>query len=330
MGVGRAWAPSNIALVKYWGKRDAELNLPAMGSLSVSLRGLITQTMARFEEEPGSTTVLVDGSLVGAAGLARVERMLRRIRQQTGVQGRAVIESQTNFPVGAGIASSASGMAAVAWALCAAAGWEASKDDVSRIARLGSGSACRSIYPGFVEWMKGEADDGNDSFGTMIATPEHWPLDVLVVVVDDGPKKVSSTSGMQSSAVSSAFYDAWVTAGEADLEGARKAVLAKDFDALAMLTESSTLKMHATMMTGAPSLLYWRPGTIQVLECVEEMKREHIPCFFTMDAGPNVKLFFPPGESQKHVERLEALDEVKTVLVSSVGPGATLQSEGTP
>ena len=190
MKTARAWAPSNIALIKYWGKRDIALNLPAMGSLSVTLSDLRTETEAVFEHEPGPTVVTVDGQAVEGTSLARVEKMLRVIRERTGVSGRAVVSSTTNFPVGAGIASSASGMAAVALAASHAAGWEATREEQSALARLGSGSACRSLYGGFVEWLPGTRGDGWDSHGRVVADAEHWPLDVLVVVVDSGKRRL--------------------------------------------------------------------------------------------------------------------------------------------
>lgn len=324
----RAVAPSNIALVKYWGKRDGRLNLPAMGSLSVSLRNLETQSQVTFLDEEGDDEIFLDGQPVNASGVERVGRMLEVLRAKTEVQGRARIESSSNFPVGAGIASSASGMAAVALAASAAAGWKASREEVSALARLGSGSACRSIFGGYVEWRKGVAPGGEDSHGVEVAPYEYWELDVLVAVVDSGPKKISSGKGMVQSARTSSFYPAWVAGNEPDLESARTALSNRDFEALGQVTESSALKMHATMMTGSPSILYWRPGTLEVLEWMAELRASGVSCFFTMDAGPNVKLFFPPGESVQWQESLKALPSVERVILSSVGPGGAVTSHG--
>ena len=321
MKTARAWAPSNIALIKYWGKRDIALNLPAMGSLSVTLSDLRTETEAVFEHEPGPTVVTVDGQAVEGTGLARVEKMLRVIRERTGVSGRAVVSSTTNFPVGAGIASSASGMAAVALAASHAAGWEATREEQSALARLGSGSACRSLYGGFVEWLPGTRGDGWDSHGRVVADAEHWPLDVLVVVVDSGKKKTSSAQGMAQTASTSPFYEPWLRENRGDLDSAREAIQGRDFERLARVAQRSALMMHACMMTGDPMLLYWRGGTIPVLELVENLQSKGTPCFFSMDAGPNVKVFFPPGESHSYRSVFEELPGVEQVLVSGAGPG---------
>ena len=249
MRMAKAWAPSNIAIIKYW-KRDVPLNLPAMGSLSVTLRGLQTETEAQFEEEPGQTRVLVDGVPVEVQGWRGLKKCFKSSADKQESMGGQSSRSTTNFPVGAGIASSASGMAAVALAVSEAAGWDSTVEERSALARLGSGSACRSLYGGFVEWMPGVREDGWDSHGKVVAPADHWPLDVLVVVVDSGKKKTSSAAGMAQTASTSPFYTPWLERNAEDLEETRSAILHRISNNSARVGQKSALMMHACMMSG--------------------------------------------------------------------------------
>ncbi|GMV40404.1 MAG: hypothetical protein AMXMBFR64_21200 [Myxococcales bacterium] len=320
-----AVAPSNIALVKYWGKRDGALNLPAAGSLSMTLAGLTTRTTVTFGD-PGPDTLVLGGRDVPAAALGRMRRVLDAVRREAGLTGGARVVSANDFPTGAGLASSASGMAALAVAAAAAAGWDADTPTLSRLARLGSGSACRSVIGGFAEWLPGERPDGLDSYAVQVAPPEHWPLELLVVVVEEGPKPVSSASGMESTAATSPFYEAWIASVGPDLAAARAALLARDFDALARVAQASAVRMHASMMTADPMLLYWRPATLAVMEGVAALRAAGTPAFFTIDAGPNVKVVVPPGLGGPAAATLAGLPGVRRVLRSGPGPGAHLVS----
>jgi diphosphomevalonate decarboxylase len=323
MSRATAVAPSNIALVKYWGKRDAALNLPATGSLSMTLSGLTTRTTVTFGAE-GTDRLVLDGRPVPAEKLGRHRRLLDEVRGLAGITGGATIVSCNDFPTGAGLASSASGMAALAMAAAAAAGLDLDATALSRLARLGSGSACRSLFGGFAEWVRGERDDGLDSVGVQIAPPEHWPLELLVAVVEEGPKSVSSTTGMEKTAATSPYYRAWLEGVTPHLEAARHAIRDRDFDALALIAEQSAIRMHAAMMTAEPSLLYWRPGTVAAILAVRALRAGGAPVFFTIDAGPNVKVVTPPGAAGPVAEALAAVPGIRRVIPARVGPGAHL------
>jgi len=322
-----AKAPVNIALVKYWGKRDSSLNLPSADSLSVSLEGLCSHTTVVFDEALNGDQLMLNDVLVEGVGLEKAQGILNRVRQECGVQGRAKVVSRNNFPTGAGLASSASGMAALALAASRAAGWNASLETISSLARLGSGSACRSIFGGYVHWRAGTREDGADSHGVPFAPAEDFPLQIFVAVVDGRSKPVSSTRGMAQTARTSPYYESWVESVGVDMPVAMAAIESRDFQALGAVAERSCLCMHASMMSTVPPLMYWRPGTLAVLEALRAWRAEGMDLFFTIDAGPNVKVFVPPNAGDEIRHRLAALDEVEDVLVSGVGAGAQVVDE---
>jgi len=322
-----AVAPVNIALVKYWGKRDASLNLPSADSLSVSLDGLSSHTTVFFDEAMGEDQLTLNGQGVVGVGLEKVQGILDHVRGKSGVNAFAKVVSRNNFPTGAGLASSASGMAALAMAASSASGWDASLTDISALARLGSGSACRSVYGGFVHWQAGVLADGADSHGIPFAPPADFPLRVFVAVVDGRSKSVSSTQGMANTAETSPYYENWIRSVGIDMPAAMDAVKARDFQALGAVAERSCLCMHASMMSTVPPLFYWKPGTLAVLEAIRKWRGEGAELFFTIDAGPNVKVFVPPHAGDEIRDRLAAVDGVEDVLVSGLGDGARVVDE---
>jgi diphosphomevalonate decarboxylase len=322
-----AMAPVNIALVKYWGKRDASLNLPSADSLSVSLDALCSHTTVFFDGEMAEDQLTLNGQIVEGVGLEKAQQILNHVRGESGVNARAKVVSRNNFPTGAGLASSASGMAALALAASRAAGWDAPLEAISGLARLGSGSACRSVYGGFVHWQAGVLEEGADSHGIPFASPEDFPLRVFVAVVDGRSKAVSSTQGMAKTAETSPYYENWVRSVGIDMPAAMAAVEARDFQALGAVAERSCLCMHAAMMSTVPPLFYWRPGTLAVLEAIRTWRAEGAELFFTIDAGPNVKVFVPPHAGEEIRDRLADLDAVEDVLVSGLGSGAQVVDE---
>ena len=327
--VGSARAPVNIALVKYWGKRDERLNIPAAGSLSVTLADLEAHTTVAFDPALTDDLFHLNGARVQApAALAKVARVLDGVRRATGMGFKARVDSVNTFPTGAGIASSAAGLAALALAATRAAGWSPSPQEVSVLARLGSGSASRSIHGGFVEWYPGERADGSDSYAESIAGLTHWPLSVGIFVVDPGPKWVPSTRGMAETARTSPYYTAWLAAVEEDLPIARSAILERDFSGLEKVSERSCLAMHAAMIAARPSLRYWRSGTLALLDALDRIRSEGARAFYTIDAGPNVKVFTPPGDPDGVLDRLSETPCVVHTLRSEPGSGARLVEEG--
>ncbi|MEO9014352.1 MAG: diphosphomevalonate decarboxylase [Terrimesophilobacter sp.] len=320
-GTHTARANSNIALIKYWGKRDAALNLPAVGSISVTLDALSTQTTVAFRAGTGEDELLLDGA---PASATRAHRMLDLIRERAGTRSAATVTSTNNFPTGAGLASSASGFAALAVAACAAAHVDASPRQLSILARRGSGSAARSIFGGFVELHAGTAPDGSDAFAEPILDAADWPLSVVVAITSRKAKSVTSTAGMGRSAASSPFYSAWTDTAEQDLADMRSAIAARDFARVGELTEYSCLKLHALMITTRPALIYWNAATVAAIHTVRELRDGGIPVYFTIDAGPQVKALCTPADAPAVAQALSAVAGVHEARTSGLGGGAHL------
>jgi diphosphomevalonate decarboxylase len=311
-------AHSNLALVKYWGNRDDAHRLPMTGSISFNLDNAFTTTTVEFREGLQADSVTLDGAEAGGLAVERIRRHLDLLRMPAGTQLCARVVSRNNFPMGAGIASSASGFAALTCAAAWALGLDLSERELSRLARLGSGSAARSVPGGFVEWYA--SDEDAQSFAESIAPPEHWPLHDLVAVVAAGEKSVGSTEGHHL-AHSSPHYQARVAQVERDLPTMRSAVLTRDFRGMGELAEADTLSMHAVMMTSRPSLLYWAPGTLSVMQAVQAWRRGGLPCYFSIDAGANVHVLALPEHAAEVANRLRALPVVVDLIDCRVGPG---------
>jgi diphosphomevalonate decarboxylase len=253
--------------------------------------------------------------------LERVSTFLNRVRQLAGTKVFARVDSQNNFPTGAGIASSASGFAALSLAASRAAGLELDEKDLSRLARTGSGSACRSIPGGFVEWQAGY-DDG-DSYAYSIAPPNHWDLVDCIALVSSEEKSVSSNAG-HSQAATSVLQAARLADAPHRVNFCRNAILNRDFDALADIMELDSNLMHAVMLTSMPPLLYWQPATVTIMQAVQAWRNEGLPVCYTIDAGPNVHVVCLAGEAEMVIERLRQLPGVIQVVTSHPGGPAKL------
>lgn len=313
-------ARSNIALIKYWGKANAELNTPAVGSISITLDRLWTETTVRFAADLASDRLVLDGK-ERSDQLRRVSACLDLLRARAGVATRAEVISSNNFPTGAGLASSASGFAALVGAADQALELGLAPRELSVLARRGSGSAARSIFGGFVEMHKGELADGTDSFAEPLAAAGDFPLEVLVAITEAGEKKVGSGPGMTLSATSSPYYADWVNSHPADMATARDAIAAGDFARLADVSEFSCLKMHAAAMSTQPPLLYWNGATVDCLNRVRELRADGVPVFFTIDAGPQVKAICRPEAAASVQSALESMPGVREVIRTGPGPG---------
>ncbi len=285
-----AYAPTNIALVKYWGKRNQELNLPVTSSLSISLADKGAQTTLSVSSTKQDVFIL-NGKRVDVAS-AFYQRLLRYVdlfRPQKDFYFH--IDIISTVPIAAGLASSACGFAAMALALDKFFSWQLSSQQLSILARLGSGSASRSLWPGFVEWHKGIRDDGMDSFAEPISV--EWPeLCVGWMMVSDKEKSISSREAMQRTVETSELYQAWPKKVEHDLKMLKQAIREKDFDLLGKTAESNALAMHATMLSAWPPVSYCFPETIAAMRRVWQARAEGVQVYFTQDAGPNLKLLF--------------------------------------
>ena len=319
-----AQAHPNIAFIKYWGNRDDALRLPANGSISMSLDGLYTRTTVSFQGSlPYDELIINDNEVTGPA-LERVSCLLDLVRQRLGLVTQAEVVSENNFPVGAGIASSASAFAALALAASAAAGLRLSEAELSRLARRGSGSACRSIPGGFVEWRMGEGDE--DSFAASIASPDHWSLADCIAIVSDAHKPTASTEGHTISGTSP-LQAARVADASRRLDICRRAILDRDFEALTAIVELDSDMMHAVMMTSTPALHYWVSTSLAVMGSVRQWRREGLAACSTVDAGANVHVICPEKHRDDLAARLRQVAGVKEVLVARVGGPAQLIEE---
>jgi diphosphomevalonate decarboxylase len=318
-----AIAHPNIAFIKYWGDLDADLHIPANPSLSMNLGGLHTRTQVTFEPDlPGDALTINDQTESGPA-LARVSRFLDRVRQLAGISSFARVESENNFPAGAGIASSASAFAALALAASSAAGLELRERDLSRLARTGSGSACRSVPDGFVEWQAGSSDQ--DSYAYSIAPASHWELVDCIALVSEGHKPVGSLEG-HTLAPTSPLQSARLAGAAERMQRCRQAILGRDFEGLASVTELDSNLMHAVMITSDPALIYWQPATLSVMRAVMELRKKGVPACYTLDAGPNVHVISEAGYCEQVMSEVGGLPGVKRTLRAVPGGPARLES----
>lgn len=319
MKPARAVACSNIALAKYWGKADVARNLPATPSLSLTLGGLRTLTEVELDPSLDADEGTLGGAPLTGRPLARVVELLERLRQRAGVSTRARVVSKNDFPTAAGLASSASGFAALALAASRAYGLELSLEELSAVARASSASAARSLFGGFA--LLRNQPDGGVAVGPLLA-PEAWPLRVVIAITSALPKEVGSRDGMAASRATSPYYEAWLRSHGADLEAGVRHVQGRDFAALAAVAEHSCLKMHAVMLTTQPPLLYWLPATLACLQALQALRRAGTPVFFTIDAGPQVKAVCEPAAVSAVRAALAAVPGVSRVIDSGLGPGA--------
>lgn len=319
-----AKAHTNIALIKYWGKRDQERNLPAVGSISMTLADLWTETTVEFNPQLNTDRLLLNDLQDDQAEI-RASQFLDLIRQHAKFSLHAQINSKNNFPTSAGLASSASGFAALALAATQAANIPMSSAELSALARQGSGSAPRSLFGGFVEMLKGERQDGQDSVAHQLYDEHHWPLNVVIAIVTKEAKPISSRAAMRLTTESSPYYSEWVRSSERDLEIARQAITNKDFSLLAEVAETSCLKMHAAAMTANPPCLYWNAITLNLIKETWDLRKKGIAAFFTIDAGPQVKIFCEPSATKCIQERISQIENIYRIQVTGIGPNPIIK-----
>ena len=318
-----AVAGTNIALVKYWGKREEALNLPATGSLSLTLDRLGTRTRVAFDGGAGGADrVTLDGLPASPKFAARATAFLDRVRARAAVEERATVETFNSVPTAAGLASSASGFAALAVAAARAAGLQLSPAELSELARLGSGSAARSIFGGFVEMARGARPDGGDAVAHAIEAGAGWDVRLVVAITAAGEKTIGSTAAMARTAATSPYYEAWVRGVDGDLAAARAAIAARDLNALGAVAERSALRMHASAMAADPPILYWNAATVAAMGAVKALRDGGVAAYFTMDAGPHVKVLCAAADAERIALALGQTPGVLRTLVAAPGPGA--------
>jgi diphosphomevalonate decarboxylase len=321
MTTATAQAAPNIAFIKYWGNRDDTLRIPSNSSISMNLEGLHTRTTVSFQPSLPFDELIINGHEVTGPGLHRISYILDIIRGMANIHERAEVISENNFPSGTGIASSASAFAALALAGSTAAGLNLTERELSRLARRGSGSASRSIPGGFVEWQAGASDE--DSFAFSIADPGHWDLMDCVAIVSTTHKKVGSTEG-HAITDTSPLQAGRVADAPRRLEICRKAILERDFDTFASIVELDSDMMHAAMMTSTPALHYWKPASLEVMNCVRRWRAEGIQVCYTVDAGPNVHVICREAGAPLIEQKLRVIQGMSNVLAARPGGPARI------
>jgi diphosphomevalonate decarboxylase len=316
-----AVAHSNIALIKYWGKRDADIALPATSSVSLTLDAYLTRTTVEWGAEEDSV-VLDDSRLAGEAE-TRVTRFLDLVRDLAGRSDRATVISHNTVPTAAGLASSASGFAALAASATAAAGLELTPRELSILARKGSGSASRSVFGGLAVWHAGS--DDLSSFAEPLVDPG-LDLAMVIAVVDAGTKTISSRAAMRLTAETSPYFPAWVDASRTDFADMLAAIGRADFTRVGELTESNAMRMHASMLGSTPPVSYWQPDSVRVLQLVRELRSAGTECYATMDAGPNVKILCRRPQLDAVRGAVESLG-IAGVTTSLPGPGVVVRRD---
>lgn len=320
MYAGKARAYTNIALIKYWGKKDEHLILPMNSSLSLTLDAFYTETSVHFDEMLTEDIFFLDGEKQGRKQTEKISKFLDLVRKQQNLSLFAKVDSQNFVPTAAGLASSASGLAALAGACNEALNLQLTETELSRLARRGSGSACRSIFGGFAEWQKG--DSAQTSFARAIPS-NNWEdeLAMLFVLVDDGVKDISSRDGMKRTVETSSFYSGWLENVETDLVTAKQAIKEKDFTKLGQVTEANGLRMHGTTLAAVPPFTYWSPESLKVMQLVRLARQKGLPCYFTMDAGPNVKILVEKKNLSSLKDFLGEHFSEQQLITAYVGPG---------
>lgn len=326
-----AVAHPNIALIKYWGKRDERLILPRVDSLSMTLDVFPTTTRVRVDPEAEHDRVSLDGVLLEGEAGRRVVAFLELVRERAGLPQRAVVETENTVPTGAGLASSASGFAALAVAAAAAYGLEVDATALSRLARRGSGSASRSVFGGFALWHAGrrtgtEAERDLSSFAEPVAAGDLDPA-LVIAVVHAGPKTVSSREAMRRTVSTSPLYEPWAVSSTQDLADMRVALGRGDLEAVGEIAERNALGMHATMLGARPAVRYMAPATLTVLDRVLLLRQEGVPAYATMDAGPNVKVLCRRADADRVAQAVREAAPEASVLTAGPGPGARLLNE---
>ncbi|MDY6874233.1 MAG: diphosphomevalonate decarboxylase [Chloroflexota bacterium] len=320
-----ALAHPNIAFIKYWGLRDAANRIPANDSLSMNIGRLSTRTTVTLDPSLAEDSLFLNGEPAGTAARDRVAQFLERVRRMAGAQTYAYVESENNFPIGAGVASSASAFAALALAGMAAYGLSLSEAELSSLARYGSGSACRSIPGGFAAWRTNP--ETGDSYATSIASADHWDLADCVAILDEEHKSVGSEAGMRL-AGTSPLQSARVADAARRMALCEQAILDRDFDAFAAITELDSNLMHAVMMTSQPPLFYWQPQSLAIMQAVKRWQVNGLPVTYTLDAGPNVHVICLRSALDETLSRLREIPGVLDVLKGlPAGPARLLPSD---
>lgn len=320
IAIGRARAHTNIALIKYWGKRDKALFLPMNSSLSLTLDAFYTDTQVIFDETLDQDQFILNGQAQTEQEVVKIGQFLDLFRKDFGDVRRAQVSSFNFVPTAAGLASSASAFAAFAMAVNQALSLDLDRKTLSTYARRGSGSSTRSLFGGFVEWDMGTSSE--DSVARPI-DPADWDVAMIVLAINTAQKTVSSRVGMDHTVATSPFYEAWKETAKLDLESIKTAIAARDFQTMGQITEHNGMKMHATTLSANPPFTYFEPETLRVQGLIRQIREETgLSAYMTMDAGPNVKILCRASEMNRLVTALAKDFPREKIITSLPGPAA--------
>lgn len=316
----KAKAYANIALIKYWGKKDESLNTPATPSISLAIDCLSTETTVTSIKAKNDQ-IFLNGEKADSTSTKRISRFIDIYRKKKMLTGSFRVESSNSFPTAAGLASSASGFAALAKALSAFVRKTQTDMDISRLARMGSGSAARSVTGGL-----SHLPIGMNPASRLLRTPDEIDWGMVIAIAETDKKKVASRSGMKLSE-SSPYYNAWIRQASKDCKAMLGLVEKDDFAAIGELAEANALAMHACMISARPGIVYWSPATIRLMDACRRYRESGLECYFTIDAGANVIFISRLKDIRKLVQRLRSLKSVKRVLSGKPAGGAEIEFE---
>ncbi|MBN1501987.1 diphosphomevalonate decarboxylase [Candidatus Woesearchaeota archaeon] len=323
-----AIADANIALVKYWGKRDQTLVLPQNSSISMVTDGLYAHTTVEFDSKYNRDIFSLNGKNIDTKSKGYEEyvgKFLKIVRKLSANKKHVRIQSSNNFPTAAGLASSAAGFAALTAATNKAFALGLNKRELSILARQGSGSACRSIHSGFVEWRRGGKMDGSDSYAEQIADAKYWPeFRMIFCITTKKEKKIKSRAGMAQTVATSAMYKCWLDAIVEDLKNVRQGIIQKSFSLVGKTAEHNCLKMHSLMLTTKPPIIYWNEFTIRIINKIIELRENGLECYFTIDAGPQVKIICLESNIPKIVRKVQEITGIEDIIITKPGQGARI------
>ncbi|HFI0064380.1 TPA: diphosphomevalonate decarboxylase [Streptococcus suis] len=323
--IGIARAHTNIALIKYWGKRDKQLFLPMNSSLSLTLDAFYTDTKVIFDSDLTADEFYLNGILQDSKEILKISRFLDLFCEYIGERTFARVESLNFVPTAAGLASSASAFAALTLATATALGLNLSREELSTLARRGSGSSTRSLFGGFVEWDMGTGSA--DSMAHPIDDAD-WDIGMIVLAVNTGQKKIASREGMDHTVATSPFYQAWMDTAKEDLQAIKQAIADRDFEQVGQITEHNGMKMHATTLSANPPFTYWSADSVLAQEAVRQVREESgLSAYMTMDAGPNVKVLCRASQMAELVDALSQYLPKEKIITSLPGPAAYVLTE---
>ena len=317
-----AIAHPNVALIKYWGKANEELKLPMNNSVSVTLDNLHCKVTVEFSEKYKEDTATVNGKAPDKKTMERALEQLNLIRKKAGIKMKARGAVEMNFPIGVGLASSSAGFASLTLAAATAAGLKLDNKQLSILSRNGSGSSCRSIYGGFVEWQKGNSE--NTSFAVQLADEKWFDLRVISAVVSTKERMMDTRGGMKIAKETSPLYDARIKFVEKEIPIMKKAIKEKNFETIGKTMERDCMLLHATAITADPILLYWTPETLKIMHNVRMWRAEGTECYFTVDTGANIHVICLPENEKVVAEKLKKIDGVMEVHKNKLGEGAKI------